>query len=297
MIKFDDKFEREKFINHIISYLLSDDYIKRNIISIYLIGGIVRGSNIISDIDLNFFIKNDDVDFILKLKDTLIKIEKLENIKIDTNVLTKKELKYMNTWLFIHKFRHALLLYELKMYKYLVYWKDILENFIINKYELFFDTFKIINMLFYRLKKDFLAKWWDISSLKKELVKFFIYSCEFLLINFWYIQKYKSFEELKLKYKNILLTNGYLYDSYIDLIFDIYINKKYDTIDLLKVYNLLDYNRDILSDRFDKLLNNDNLLSTIDNLFKHWSKKEKKYFLSYFNNIKWLIFNDYLMNE
>ncbi len=219
MIKFDDNLSKADFINHIVYSILSDNYIKYNVISIYLIWWSVRWSNMISDIDLNFFIKKDDINFILKLKTIITEIEKIENIKIDTNIITEKEFKYMNNWLFIHKFRHALLLYELKIYKYLVYWKDILDLFTINKNELFFDTFKITNMLFYRVKKDFLAKWWDINNLRKQLVKFFVYSCEFLLINFWLIQRYKSFEELKSRYKDILLDNDYIYNSYIDTIF------------------------------------------------------------------------------
>ncbi|MBS3107641.1 nucleotidyltransferase domain-containing protein [Candidatus Woesearchaeota archaeon] len=179
---------KSPFLNEartIVKILLSNKLVKNNVIAIYTMGsfaeGIVKKS---SDIDLNIFINRADYKDLTLLKKAIVQTEKKCGRKIDTNLISEKEVRegIIGSRVFPHKYRHALLIYEIKYYNCLLYGKNILAKITFNYDELFEETIKLLLTLGYRLRKLYLATA-TIAETKKQAVKFATYACKFALIN------------------------------------------------------------------------------------------------------------------
>ena len=165
-------------------YLVEKHNLKENIIAIYTMGSFAENSiNKKSDIDLNIFVNKSDYNNLFDLKLAIKKTEEKFRREIDTNIISKKEIKkkVINSPLFPHKYRHALLLFEIKYYNCLLYGKDILKKVEINYDELPEEALKLLLTLGYRIRKIYLASG-SLNESKKQAVKFVTYACKFALI-------------------------------------------------------------------------------------------------------------------
>jgi len=167
----------------IVNFLINNYKFKDNIISIYAMGSFVEGTySKFSDIDLNIFLKKADFKELYALRKAIRVTEQKFGRKIDTNIISEKELKVIDSIVFPHKYRHALLIFEIKHYNCLLYGTDILRNIKINYAELYEETVKLLLTLGYRIRKIYLASG-TIKEAKEQAVKFVIYACKFALIN------------------------------------------------------------------------------------------------------------------
>lgn len=286
----------KELVKKIVSEIIDRPNIWFNILSIYWIWSSVRWDiERINDIDLNFFIKKDSAHYVLNLNDSLLSLSRKYNIFIDSNVITLTELEFMNNFLFIHKFRHALLCYELKTYKNLLYWEDILNAYKINFFEIFFETVKITNMLLYRLKKNYLAKNWTKDWLFKESIKFFIYSCEFLLINVWHTKSFKNYYEIEEVYLTYLWKENLPKHEiqFIKTIFQKYCSKDYAYKEILleSIYQWIIFNASVLNYRYNLLVSSVSQNKQLPkDFFVNTDKIELEKLFSFVKSNLWILF-------
>ncbi len=168
----------------IARYLVEKHKLKDNVLAIYTMGSFAENAiNKKSDIDLNIFVNKSDYNDLLDLKGAIKDTEKKFGRKIDTNIISKKEIKeeVISSLLFPHKYRHALLLFEIKYYDCLLYGKDILKNIQIDYGELPEEALKLLLTLGYRIRKIYLTSN-SLKEAKKQAVKFVTYACKFALI-------------------------------------------------------------------------------------------------------------------
>lgn len=167
----------------IVDFLINNYKFKENVISIYAMGSFVeRTFSGFSDIDLNIFLKKADFKELYALKKSIRVTEQRFRRKVDTNILSEKELKIIDSIVFPHKYRHALLIFEIKHYNCLLYGEEILKDIRIDYSDLYEETLKLLLTLGYRIRKIYLAGG-TIKEAKKQAVKFVIYACKFALIN------------------------------------------------------------------------------------------------------------------
>lgn len=169
----------------IVIFLVSQEEIKDNIIAIYTMGSFAEG--IISrksDIDLNIIVKKAKYNDLYYLRKAIKKTERKFERKIDSNIISKKEIHkdIINSLIFPHKYRHALLIYEIKHYNCLLHGKDVFKRIKINYEELYEETLKLLLTLGYRIRKIYLTGR-TLSEAKNQAVKFVVYACKFALIN------------------------------------------------------------------------------------------------------------------
>jgi len=187
-MKMESKIKLNKYYKEgleIAKYLVKAHKLEKNVIAIYTMGSFAEGTaNEKSDIDLNIFVIKADYQDISNLKIAINDTEKKFGRKIDNNIISQKEIEkgVINTLLFPHKYRHALLLFEIKYYNCLLYGKDILKSIKINYNELREETLKLLLTLGYRIRKIYLASG-SLNEAKKQSVKFVTYACKFALIH------------------------------------------------------------------------------------------------------------------
>lgn len=168
----------------IATYLVREHKLEQNIIAIYTMGSFAENTiNKKSDIDLNIFVNKADYEDLLNLKNAIKSTEKKFSRIIDTNIISKKEIKeeVINSYLFPHKYRHALLLFEIKYYNCLLYGRDILKSVSIDYDALPEEALKLLLTLGYRIRKIYLASG-SFEEAKKQAIKFVTYACKFALI-------------------------------------------------------------------------------------------------------------------
>jgi len=168
----------------IAKYFVEEHKLQDNILAIYTMGSFAEGKiNKKSDIDFNIFVNKSDYNDLLNLKTAIKKTKKKFGRRIDTNIISKKEIKeeVVNSLLFPHKYRHALLLFEIKYYNCLLYGEDILKFIQINRNELPEEALKLLLTLGYRIRKIYLASG-SLREAEKQAVKFVTYACKFALI-------------------------------------------------------------------------------------------------------------------
>lgn len=168
----------------IADYLVKRHKLDKNILAIYSMGSFAEGTMVDkSDIDFNIFVIKADYKNLFNLKNAIKDTEKKFKRVIDTNIISKKEIEgdVVNSILFPHKYRHALLLFEIKYYNNLLYGKDILKLIQINYNDLPDEALKLLLTLGYRIRKIYLASGSPIEA-KKQSVKFVTYACKFALI-------------------------------------------------------------------------------------------------------------------
>ncbi len=167
----------------IVDFLINNYEFKDNVISIYAMGSFIeRTFSKLSDIDLNIFLKKADFKELYALRKVIRITEQKFGRKVDTNIISEKELKVVSSIVFPHKYRHALLIFEIKHYNCLLYGIDILKDVKIDYAELYEETIKLLLTLGYRIRKIYLTSRM-IKEAKKQAVKFVIYACKFALIN------------------------------------------------------------------------------------------------------------------
>ena len=91
--------EKEFIMNAIKNYILSDRILKNNVISIYSMGSFAK-NDIFSDVDLNFFVRENNskviksvrkmIDYFLKKYSLYLDINIIDNDMIDNNFLNSK---------------------------------------------------------------------------------------------------------------------------------------------------------------------------------------------------------------
>lgn len=167
-------------------FIAEDNSLKQKIISIYGIGSFAKGTaKENSDIDLNIFIRDCDGSVIFQLNQRCYEATSKYGRKIDVNIITEESFSngIITSDYFVQKNRHALFIYELVTYKFLIYGEDILKDIHFNVLNLFGETFKLLHTLSYRLSKLLLAKNPSYEELSTQCIKYTIYACEFMLIN------------------------------------------------------------------------------------------------------------------
>ena len=170
-------------LNLLKKYL--DKYIRQNnytnIVAIYGMGSSVRRETF-NDYDMVVFIKNDNFAEIRRLEDMKNYLQEKTGKIIDYNIMGMECIKdnLLNTDLFIHRYRHGMILYELVTVKNLIYGEDILKDYIINYYDLIHETMNLALTQVYRLNKEFLYKNRETSF--KNARKYLKYSIEFAMI-------------------------------------------------------------------------------------------------------------------
>lgn len=144
--------------------------------------------------DLNFFIHDDSFEFLVAFANAIREAESLLGKTIDTNVITDREMRFVNSGLYLHKFRHALLLMELRNFPAKTYGEDVIDDYRPSDGEIFLETFKIVQLLAYRIKKDLLAKTRDSQKTFSQLRKFTFYSLEYVLASYGEYLHPKNYE-------------------------------------------------------------------------------------------------------
>ncbi len=166
-------------------YLVEKHRLQNNVVAIYTMGSFAENTvNKDSDIDLNIFVKRAEYQDLYILKKAIKNTEKRFRRKIDTNIVSEKEMKkeVIESIMFPHKYRHSLLLFEIKYYNCLLYGKDILKYIKINYKNLPEEALKLLLTLGYRIRKIYLATG-SLYEAKKQATKFVTYSCKFALIH------------------------------------------------------------------------------------------------------------------
>lgn len=167
-------------------FITSNEVLREQITSIYVIGSFARGqAKDSSDIDLNFFLNNNNYSTIILLKKCCDEASKYFNRRIDINIITKESIldNLLNSNYFVQKNRHAFFLYELVMFKLHIYGEDILNNIKFNISDLLGESVKLLHTLVYRLNKLILSKNPSPQELQMQALKYTLYACEYSLIN------------------------------------------------------------------------------------------------------------------
>lgn len=164
------------------SYIENDEVLKTNIKSIYAMGSFCKNEKY-NDIDLNLFLQKNNYMIIQKIRDMIDYFKEKLNIYLDINVIDDDMLNdgFINSRLFIHRYRHSLLFHELKILNNCIYGQRIMDESYISQEELMIEAVKLILTLRHTINKVYLSeqKPENYNNLLKKNVK---YAIEFFLI-------------------------------------------------------------------------------------------------------------------
>lgn len=175
--------EKEFIMNAIKNYILSDRILKNNVISIYSMGSFAK-NDIFSDVDLNFFVRENNskviksvrkmIDYFLKKYSLYFDINIIDNDMIDNN--------FLNSKLFIHRNRHSMILYELKcLDNNLIYGPDILIDLNYSIEDIMIEALKLSLTIRHTICKLYMQK--EIpKNMMKTIKKNSRYEIEFYLL-------------------------------------------------------------------------------------------------------------------
>lgn len=174
---------KEYVVRLIRNYITNDTLLNKNLISIYSMGSFAK-MDVFSDIDLNFFVKENNsklmnnvramIDFFLKNYELYLDINIIDKDMIDNDFLKSK--------LFIHRNRHSMILYELKcINNNLIYGEDILETLNYNIEDIMIECVKLSLTIRHTICKLYLQK--NIpDNMLKTIKKNARYCIEFYLL-------------------------------------------------------------------------------------------------------------------
>ena len=220
----------KKYVKNLINdYVLKDEVLNNNIISIYTMGSFAK-NKVFSDVDLNFFIKDNNSNIIKNVRKMIDYFLKEYELYLDINIIDNDMISdnFLKSKLFIHRNRHSMILYELKCIRgNLLYGKDILKDLNYSIEDIMIESLKLSLTVRHTICKLYMRKKIPdeiLNTIKKNSR----YEIEFYLlfngiknpydINIEeYINKYKFLNDNKNIVRNI-----YSYDTNIS--FDEYYN-------------------------------------------------------------------------
>ena len=259
--------EKEFIMNAIKNYILSDKILKNNVISIYSMGSFAK-NDIFSDVDLNFFVHENNskviknvrkmMDYFLKKYSLYLDINIIDNDMIDNN--------FLNSKLFIHRNRHSMILYELKcLDNNLIYGQDILNDLNYSIEDIMIEVLKLALTIRHTICKLYMQE--EIpNNLMKTIKKNSRYEIEFYLLfngikNPYnvdidgYIMKFDFLKNNENIIKNIYnqLDNNISLSNYYDFIINISNELKNDMLYIVKNKIKNDYyNIDRLIEKYEE---------------------------------------------
>ena len=227
--------EKKYIMNVIKNYILNDNFLNNIIISIYSMGSFAK-NDVFSDIDLNFFVKENNSKVIKSVRKMIDYFLKEYGLYLDINIIDKNMIdnNFLNSKLFIHRNRHSMILYELKCIDdNLIYGQDILNDLYYNTEDIMIESLKLSLTIRHTICKLYMQK--EIpNNIMKTIKKNSRYEIEFYLLfkgikNPYnvdierYIMKYDFLKNNKNIIKNIYnqLYNNISLSNYYDFIINI----------------------------------------------------------------------------
>lgn len=259
--------EKKYIMNVIKNYILNDNFLNNIIISIYSMGSFAK-NDVFSDIDLNFFVKENNSKVIKSVRKMIDYFLKEYSLYLDINIIDKNMIdnNFLNSKLFIHRNRHSMILYELKCIDdNLIYGQDILNDLYYNTEDIMIESLKLSLTIRHTICKLYMQK--EIpNNIMKTIKKNSRYEIEFYLLfkgikNPYnidiekYIMKYEFLKNNKNIIKKIYnkLDSNISLDSYYDFIVNISNELKNDMLYIVKNKIKSDYyNIDRLIEKYEE---------------------------------------------
>ena len=259
--------EKKYIMNVIKNYILNDNFLNNIIISIYYMGSFAK-NDVFSDIDLNFFVKENNSKVIKSVRKMIDYFLKEYGLYLDINIIDKNMIdnNFLNSKLFIHRNRHSMILYELKCIDdNLIYGQDILNDLYYNTEDIMIESLKLSLTIRHTICKLYMQK--EIpNNIMKTIKKNSRYEIEFYLLfkgikNPYnidiekYIMKYEFLKNNKNIIKKIYnkLDSNISLDSYYDFIVNISNELKNDMLYIVKNKIKSDYyNIDRLIEKYEE---------------------------------------------
>ena len=259
--------EKKYIMNVIKNYILNDNFLNNIIISIYSMGSFAK-NDVFSDIDLNFFVKENNSKVIKSVRKIIDYFLKEYGLYLDINIIDKNMIdnNFLNSKLFIHRNRHSMILYELKCIDdNLIYGQDILNDLYYNTEDIMIESLKLSLTIRHTICKLYMQK--EIpNNIMKTIKKNSRYEIEFYLLfkgikNPYnidiekYIMKYEFLKNNKNIIKKIYnkLDSNISLDSYYDFIVNISNELKNDMLYIVKNKIKSDYyNIDRLIEKYEE---------------------------------------------
>lgn len=259
--------EKKYIMNVIKNYILNDNFLNNIIISIYSMGSFAK-NDVFSDIDLNFFVKENNSKVIKSVRKMIDYFLKEYGLYLDINIIDKNMIdnNFLNSKLFIHRNRHSMILYELKCIDdNLIYGQDILNDLYYNTEDIMIESLKLSLTIRHTICKLYMQK--EIpNNIMKTIKKNSRYEIEFYLLfkgikNPYnvdierYIMKYDFLKNNKNIIKKIYnkLDSNISLDSYYDFIVNISNELKNDMLYIVKNKIKSDYyNIDRLIEKYEE---------------------------------------------
>jgi hypothetical protein len=182
---------KKEIITNMNKLITEDTFLKEHTISIYSMGSFTKKEKF-NDIDINIFSNTSDSRYLKRLIVFKQEVASLFEKEVHINLIDKEMWQngLLTSNLFIHKNRHALLLYELKTLNHLLFGRDILREVYFTIQDLKEEILKLSLTIRHQLTKQFMyegLKDYEVFYRKncKYLIEFF--SIYFGITNPYYL--------------------------------------------------------------------------------------------------------------